>query len=122
MSLYNMLFGVNGLSELALELIGNPEIPRFRDARAFFIGDKCFVEVYTRTGGSNRSSYSEEIHCLQSHPLYNSDEDDDYDNTYMTFYFQIVDEGDIKRAREAVDAIVAEADRLTEEAKKEEAL
>lgn len=87
MSMYNMLFGFNQLSELfltILELDPN-EIPRFRDA--YWDGDK--IVIYTRTGGGNRDDYEGGNGWLASLPYYISDEDDDYDNTYAKFYYSL---------------------------------
>lgn len=64
---------------------------------------KVIYEVHTRQGGGNRECYCDdpngdglhEDHCialdneiLQDHPLYITDEDDDLDTTYATFYYR----------------------------------
>lgn len=118
MSLYNMLFGQNPLSDLYLGMVGltKADTGRFRDAYVEKRGDKTKSEfdssnfcgwvlcVYTRNGGGNRQHWGEENkysgpeckctgciaeHFLPGHPLYLSDADDDFDSTYATFYFQI---------------------------------
>jgi hypothetical protein len=107
MSLYNMLFGVNPLSEVLLGLVGlsTQTVGRFRDCYVEFSGDRWLLCVYTRNGGGNRECWNaktwgareEGCNCtgciaslkLPEHPLYVSDEDDDFDNTYATFYFAV---------------------------------
>ena len=114
MSFYNMLFGVNHLAPLALAVAGldsSNDVPRFRDA--FFAKDdsgKTIVAIYTRTGGGNRDFYESEAHCRANYPEYFkgedspsgpwnddlaklpgylTDEDDDFDSTYATFYYKV---------------------------------
>lgn len=117
MSLYNMLFGVNPLSDIYLGTcsLTRDTVGRFRDAYVEKVGDDTKSEfdssnfcgwvlhVYTRNGGGNRQHYNDEkesgpdCDCtgcianyqLPSHPLYMSDVDDDFDCTYATFSFQI---------------------------------
>ena len=105
MGLYNMLFGVNpyaGAIIQALEL-DLESIPRFRDAHVTDRDDQTVVAIYTRMGGGNRghwefydNSENEDDACacpgcraveLTKHPLYLTDEDDDFDMTYATYYF-----------------------------------
>lgn len=63
------------------------EYPRFRD---------CFIQedlicVYTRVGGNNRDNgYGEEE--LYEHPNYLKTEDDEFDNTYASYYFSVPEE------------------------------
>jgi hypothetical protein len=110
-SLYNMLFGVNGAAPVLLAMLGLTEndVPRFRD---------CYIEgehvvIHTRTGGGNRDFYDSEESCrdnypdyfggedepkgpwnstLKENPFYVYDEDGDYDSTYANFYFRFPDE------------------------------
>lgn len=117
MSLYNALFGRNPLSPLLMAMVGvePDEVPRFRDAFLFDrTPEELGVAIYTRTGGGNRQCYcrdpwhrdQEEIdalpvgdhfdgcypamnRALSLKPTYLSDEDDDFDCTYATFYFRI---------------------------------
>jgi hypothetical protein len=119
MSLYNLLFGVNPLSGLLLAMVSlkREDVGRFRDTyvektendptKSEFDssngGGRWILCVYTRNGGGNRDcwegagKYGPECSCvgciatyrLPAHPLYLSDEDDDFDNTYATFKFQI---------------------------------
>lgn len=101
MSLYNLVHGRNPLSSLVLASLGNPDVPRYRDA---WLDDGCLA-IYTRTGGGNRDMY--EIggdyqveynpdgpfnDDLRAIPGFIRDEDDDFDSTYATFYFNIPDE------------------------------
>lgn len=107
--LYNMVFGDNPMSAWVLGALGNPAVPRYRDA---WLGDDCLV-IYTRTGGGNRDFYENEEACrnnypenfegdekpsgpwnddLRAHPEYIRDEDDDFDPTYAAFIFRIPEE------------------------------
>ena len=95
--MYNILFGRNEVAPLILATLGltTANVARFRDA---FISEGK-IAVYTRLGGGNRECYCEngdkhdcyqaKIAFLQGHPNYLSDEDDDFDETYATFYFSI---------------------------------
>jgi hypothetical protein len=88
MSLYNLIFGKNPISSILLAIIGLKEcdVERFRDC---FLGDNE-IQVYTRTGGGNRSDYKNL--ALIKNKYYKSDEDDDFDCTYATYYFNIPEE------------------------------
>ena len=107
MSLYNMVNGVNQATFFILPMLGKhpEEYPRFRDC---FVGalenseeedqygiprkkvnDEKVISVYTRTGGSNRSGYIEEIKALQEMPTYVRDYDDSFDSTFAVFIFSI---------------------------------
>ncbi|AJA41438.1 hypothetical protein AXJ14_gp119 [Geobacillus virus E3] len=88
MSLYNMLFGKNPNRDIILALIGLKEcdVQRFRDCGL----TKDGIYIYTRTGGGNREAYPNEL--LTSNQWYRYDEDDEYDSTYATYYFDIPDE------------------------------
>jgi len=90
MSFYNMLFGRNPQSALLLAAVGFKEndVERFRDV-SVEDGGKT-IAIYTRTGGGNRDDYPNE--ALTSSPLYSHGEDDDFDNTYRTFYMKVPDE------------------------------
>jgi hypothetical protein len=109
MSLYNMLFGVNAAAPVLLAMLGidSNDVPRFRDC--FLAGDR--IAIHTRTGGGNRDYYEHSDRCRDNYPEYfgegkeapsgpwnadlrqlpgfEYDEDDDYDNTYATFYFKV---------------------------------
>lgn len=86
MSLYNMLMGFNPACIYLLPMLGRKqeEYPRFRD---------CFLEdgkiaVYTRVGGNNRGcGYGEEK--LYKDPNFVATYDDDFDNTYATYLFNV---------------------------------
>ena len=129
MSLYNAIYGSNPFGAILLELIGvggnDYPIPRLRDVH--LAEDRRSIVVFTRTGGGNDECYcrgsfgrnSEEVEklgpadhfdgCyramtqqLRSHPLYQRDEYDDFDQTYAYFYFEIPEV-----AQEAVNEIPA---------------
>lgn len=90
MSLYNMLFGKNSNTESILNSLGLKEydVERFRDCR--IDSDKQEIWIYTRTGGGNRDYYPNEL--LTSNQNYKYDEDDDFDSTYATYYFNYPEE------------------------------
>lgn len=102
MSLYNALFGFNPHAPLLLSFLGITanDVPRFRDC---FVDDGQIV-VYTRTGGGNREYYenaasrareyedseysgpwNDDLRALAG---FVRDEDDDFDCTYASFYFE----------------------------------
>lgn len=85
MSLYNMIFGRNAQSDLLLAVIGlkQVDVERFRDVH--LEDDGKIIAIYTRTGGYNREDYPQV--ALYRSPLFRSTEDDDFDSTYATFYF-----------------------------------
>lgn len=89
MSLYNILNGVNPSTFLILPMLGKHlnEYPRFRD---------CFIEesqivVLTRVGGNNRDCGFGEYQ-LYSHPNFVRTYDDDFDNTYGYYVFNVPNE------------------------------
>lgn len=108
MSLYNMINGVNPMTPILLAMLGIniSNVPRFRDC--YFDGEN--IVIYTRTGGGNRDWYESPQSCrdnypesfdgedeptgpwnsdLQALPGYVRDEDDDFDSTYASFYFNV---------------------------------
>lgn len=92
--LYNMVLGDGHEVErgsLILSILGlNQGVPRYRDSWAEIDenGTPRFA-IYTRVGGGNREDYEEQIAYLQSNPFYLLDRDDDFDETYATFYFRM---------------------------------
>lgn len=117
MSLYNMIFGQNPLSNVLLKMIevSPGEIPRFRDA--YLDGD--LVVIYTRTGGGNDECYCEgdgdthEAGCyykanrdLETRPNFVSFEYDDFDSTYAYFRFYVMP--DHKDHLEEIKALAGE--------------
>lgn len=101
MSMYNLLHGVNPMTPMILGFLGitTDDVPRFRDA---WIEDGK-IAIHTRTGGGNRDwydnaeSYKAETGEDGSGPWNDDlraiegfirDEDDDFDCTYATFYFE----------------------------------
>ena len=107
MSLYNMLFGENPMSEQLKEILDldgeNKKWPtgRFRDI--FLSEDGTKIILYTRNGGGNRECWEEDtedgercdcpgcvISCiLPNHPNYIKDYDDDFDSTYAYIEFSV---------------------------------
>lgn len=84
--LYNIINGYNPACVFILPMLGRKqeEYPRFRD---------CFVEdgmiaIYTRVGGGNRGcGFGEEE--LYKDPNFVKTYDDDFDNTYATYLFNV---------------------------------
>jgi hypothetical protein len=114
-SLYNMLFGVQSTSGVALAMLGAREgdVPRFRDAYLTLSdgGDPRIV-IHTRTGGGNRNYYESAEACRDNYPEYFGNEgkedpagpwnadlrklpgflydrDDDFDCTYADFHYSV---------------------------------
>lgn len=87
MSLYNLLFGMNGQADLLLAVIGlrKVDVERFRDVSAEDNG--AVITVYTRTGGGNRESYPN--FAMRKRPEWAGSADDDYDTTYCTDTFRV---------------------------------
>lgn len=88
MSMYNMIHGFNPSCYLFLPMLGRPvkEYPRFRDC--FLSEDKSHIEVYTRVGGNNRGQGYGETE-LYKDPLFVDTYDDEYDNTYGIYVFNV---------------------------------
>lgn len=86
MSLYNMLFGVSAQAPLVLKLLNATEgdFCRFRSA---YITEEHLV-VHTRCGGGNRDDYDDVFVWASDHPLFDYDQDDDFDCTYCDFFFK----------------------------------
>lgn len=93
MSLYNQLHGQNPDSAILCSWFnidqGDNSISsgRFRDIYLADNGTK--VILYTRNGGGNREAYQEVNDTLAKHPDYVRDWDDDFDNTYAYFEFNV---------------------------------
>ena len=86
MSLYNMINGFDPAVVFILPLLGRrvSEYPRFRDC--FVDDDK--IAIYTRVGGNNRNcGFGEE--ALYEDPDFVRTYDDDFDNTYGTYLFNV---------------------------------
>ena len=97
MSLYNMMNGVNWTAFLCLPVLGKhpDEYPRFRDSFVGIEGRPEFdgkIVLLTRTGGNNREDYQDEIDEMYSMPTFIADFDDDFDNTYAYWVFDIPEE------------------------------
>ena len=90
MSFYNAIMGFNPACVLIMPMLGRrqDEWPRFRD---------CFVEdgkiaIYTRVGGNSRGcGYGEEE--LYKDPHFVKTYDDNFDNTYATYIFNVPEKG-----------------------------
>ena len=82
--LYNMLFGQNDAAGFLFKLIDSEpgEFGRYRNIYA----TESHIVVYTRCGGGNREDYFPD--WVEDHPLYDYDEDDDFDCTYADIYFK----------------------------------
>lgn len=109
MSLYNAIMGENPLATVLLATLGlrRGDVPRYRDVVLSDDGKR--IGVYTRMGGGNRDWHKDTERnkeegpgcgcagCmanfgLAKHPRYLSDEDDDFDCTYATYWFSTPDE------------------------------
>jgi hypothetical protein len=97
--LYNTVLGDGNegiRGALVLTLLGVPSeermafVGRYRDAWIETQGDAPpLLVVYTRNGGGNRDDQDAAISAMQAHPLYVKDQDDSYDSTYATFWFEV---------------------------------
>ena len=117
MSMYNLIFGENQQADALLALLGlsKHDFYRYRDC---YLTEDNRIAVYTRGGGNNRDCWTDECdddnhveECvvtrqnkLRGHPLYASSADDDFDNTYATFFFRIPDKAEL-------EGVAAEPDR-----------
>jgi len=94
MNLYHVMNRVSAAALYFLPMLGRhpDEFPRFRDCFVLasdLPASENRICVYTRTGGNNRLDYVNEIQAVQGMDWYEHDEDDGFDNTYMTFYFRV---------------------------------
>lgn len=133
-----MLFGVDNQHKAVLKCLGLDvdNVPRFRDAYYDDSGDR--LVIYTRTGGGNRSYFesretrianyeiddSDEEYLkvpynedLRGVPGYIYDEDDDYDNTYAIFFYEVPEEfkETFRKAYELCHEPSSSEDQLTDE-------
>ena len=60
---------------------------RFRDAE--LIKDGTVIQIFTRLGGGNREDYPKTWQKIQSHELYITDYDDEFDETYAYIEFYV---------------------------------
>ena len=92
MSLYNQLFGENKDSGALLAMIGlsRMDFQRYRDA--WLNKDGNIITVFTRLGGNNRKSYQDVISSLRENKWFKIDFDDDFDDTYAYFQFNVPNE------------------------------
>lgn len=86
-NMYNMLFGENvSQSDFLFTLLEKTpgDFGRYRDV---FVTEEHII-VHTRNGGGNRDDYEYVFDEMMGHPLYDYDEDDDFDCTYANYYFK----------------------------------
>ena len=90
MSLYNMLFGQNPASGFLVASLNKTtgDFGRFRDAYYEKTDDGGKIIVYTRNGGGNRDDYEDVFDEMETHPLFITDYDDDFDCTYADIFFK----------------------------------
>jgi len=92
--LYNMIFG-DGQEELRGSLLGlnllgleREAFARYRDAWIEKLDDGTLrLAFYTRNGGDNADPNIDVM--LSAHPEFLYDQEDTYDNTYRTYYFNV---------------------------------
>lgn len=117
MSMYGLIFGENAAADVLLKLLAlsKDDFFRYRDC---YLSEGNKIAVYTRGGGGNRECWMDECgddshvsECvvtkqstLRKHPLYVNDSDDEFDNTYATFYFRLPEHSEL-------DGIAPEPDR-----------
>lgn len=84
--LYNAIFGENPHAVTLVHWLGlrRRDLGRYRDAYKTDAGE---IAIYCRLGGGNREAYQHVIDTVRQHPLFKRDVDDDFDSTYLTFYF-----------------------------------
>lgn len=103
MSMFDLVMGNSGFPPALMDLVFDvtpDNCPRYRDHWLEKDGDALMLAVYTRMGGGNREEYAEQIAELHGLPLWVSDEDDTYDNTYSTIRFRMERGEFLKRAKE----------------------
>lgn len=83
MSLYNMIFGSNSGADalFAMLKLTPDDFYRYRDIYV----TETHIVVHTRGGGGNREASDADY---SYHPLFDYDEDDDFDCTYANYYFK----------------------------------
>jgi len=111
MSFYNLYHNVNPTTFIILPMLGKhpDDYPRFRDSfiykHEFIISEDGFpkmtvtnpdeipskIYILLRVGRGNRETYQNEIQELRSIKEYIEDFDDNFDNTYAMFVFNIPD-------------------------------
>ena len=92
MSLYNQLFGENKDAGVLLAMIrlSREDFQRYRDA--WLNKDGNIITIFTRLGGNNRKSHQEAISSLRKNKCFKTDFDDDFDETYAYFQFNVPEE------------------------------
>ena len=85
--LYNVLFGENASQKDFLLKLLDKHAGDFGRYRDIYVTDTHIV-VHTRCGGGNRDDYDDVFSEMEDHPLFDYDEDDEFDCTYANFYFR----------------------------------
>jgi len=105
MSMYDLVAGdghQHDRGSILLQILGNPNPGRYRDAWVERGEDgEPVIAIYTRNGGGNRECWcSSDDHekygpCtalvgeqFAQHPLHLRNTDDEFDSTYATYYFR----------------------------------
>lgn len=91
MGMYSMVFKPNILGPVMMAALGYEtpmDVGRYRDC---IITKSNEIVIYTRNGGANRESYTDDIERMRSHACYLRDVDDSFDSTYASFYFRFPD-------------------------------
>lgn len=106
--LYNALFGMNPDRDKLLSLLSLSanDFYRFRDCYLTKDGE---IAVYTRGGGGNREDHDDPEDEFGSNPNFLYAEDDDFDCTYMTYFFKVPDEA--KEALEGMEPALPPAEK-----------
>lgn len=89
MSFYNQLFGENkdAGALLAMIRLSREDFQRYRDTWLNKGGN--IITVFTRLGGDNRKLHQEVISSLRKNEWFKTDFDDEFDNTYAHFQFNV---------------------------------
>lgn len=90
--MYEMVCNINPDAGRVISLIDiDPEwlIEEARLRDVYLSKDRTKVVIFTRIGGGNREAYKNAIKRLRNHKNYIKDYDDDFDDTYASFEYQI---------------------------------
>ena len=90
--MYEMVCDINPDAGRVLNLIGLDPTFLIKECRlrdVYLSKDKTKVVIFTRIGGGNRERYSASIKRLKNFKGYIRDYDDNFDNTYASFEYQI---------------------------------
>lgn len=89
--LYNALFGMNPDRDKLMEIVGvsSGDFYRFRDC---YLNQEGNVTVHTRGGGGNREDHGDPEDEFGDNPNFLGAEDDDFDCTYLNYFFKVPEE------------------------------